>query len=138
MIYIDSFFLCNSFFDDVVYDDAPALPPSCFSFFVLAMAPCVLRRWDEPHLFDALCALFASVPGNDDRYGTVAARGTTYEYFFKTRVEMLVFVRGSGSYADLEEAALEAYDADPVRDERARDLAAFDPSFGGRPHCRVL
>lgn len=102
------------------------------------MAPYALRRWDEPHLFDALCALFSTHPGNDDRYGTVAALGIEYEYFFKTPVHVLVLVRGSGSYADLEDAALKAYRVDPVRDEQARDLASFDPSFGGRPHGCVL
>lgn len=102
------------------------------------MAPYALRRWDEPHLFDALCALFATFAGNDDLYGTVVAREARYEYFFKTPVHVLVSVVGSGSYADLEDVALDAYRADPRREEQARRLAAFDPSFGGRPHCRAL
>lgn len=104
------------------------------------MAPYVLRRWDEPHLFDALCELFASSGYGDGRYGTVFVRHEEYEYFFKTPTEMLVFSKGFGSFTALEDAALNAYNkiADEYYSEQARDIAAYDPSFGGRPHCTVL
>lgn len=105
------------------------------------MIPYVLRRWDEPHLFDAMCALFASngnAPGN--RYGTVFVRKDEYEYFFKAPTELLVFSKGFGSYTSLEDAALDVYNGmvDAYRAEQAEDIAAYDPAFGGRPYCTVL
>lgn len=100
----------------------------------------VLRRWDEPHLFDALCGLFVSAGTGDGRYGTVFVRRDEYEYFFKTPTEMLVFSKGFGSFTALEDAAMSAYNTvvDAYNFSQAEDIASYDPAFGGRPHCTVL
>jgi hypothetical protein len=110
------------------------------SFLFISMAPYALQRSDEPHLFDALCALFVTRGISDGRYGVVTIRSTTYDFFFKTPTHVLVYLRNFGTYAELEDAALELYNdiVDPYRAREAEDIASYDPAFGGRPYCTAL
>lgn len=103
------------------------------------MAPYSLRRWDEPHLFDALCALFATRGETNGPYGIVTARGASYDFMFKTPTHVLVIIRDVGTYADLEDTALELYNdiVDPVSAYEADDIASYDPAFGGQS-CRSI
>ncbi len=108
------------------------------------MAPYVLRRWDEPHLFDALCALIAAKGDVYGRYGAVTVARTafgpaTFDVYFPRQTELVASVRGAGSYADLEHEALMHYDelVEPTRLDLAEQLAAYDPAMAGRA-CRTV
>ena len=103
------------------------------------MAPYVLRRWDEPHLFDAMCALLLTRGTHSGEYGLVEIGGATYHTYFPCPTELMV----SGSdaiYSDLEHEALMHYNelVEPSRFEAADELAACDPAMSGRPCWDVL
>lgn len=108
------------------------------------MAPYILRRWDEPHLFDALCALLAADGDVHGQYGTISIDRTvfglvTFDVYFPRPTELVASVRGVGSYADFEHEALMRYEdlADPARLGLAEQIAACDPAMAGRG-CRVV
>ena len=97
------------------------------------MAPYTLRRSDEPYLFDAMCALFEAKGISDGRYGVVTIRGVAYDFFFKTPTHVLVIIRNTGTYTELEDAALDMFNA--------KDLplpVTGESSFWERPQWCIL
>lgn len=104
------------------------------------MAPYILLRADEPHLFDALCGLLTTRGVSCGRYGSLTLGATTFDTCFPTPDKIVISVRGVGVYADLEQEALTRYNsvADPSRLRAAEILATHDPAMSGRPCCLVL
>lgn len=96
------------------------------------MAPYILKRWDEPHLFDALCALLLSRGIHSGEYGLVEVCGTTFHTYFPCPTE-LVISAFDAVYSDLEHEALMQYNelVDPEHLETAESIAACDPAMSG-------
>lgn len=107
--------------------------------FIFAMLPMILRRWDEPHLFDAICWLFEDRKAYiGDAYGELDIGDEHFAFGFPSPTTLKIGTHGS--YATIEHEALTHYNrvVDPDRAESAQAISDDDPSFGGRPYWDVL
>lgn len=104
------------------------------------MLPMTLNRWDEPHLFDALCWMFMDRGAfAGDGYGEIDIGGEHFTFGFPTPTELKIGTH-DGSYWTIEHEALAAYNpvVDPDRAAKAQKISDDDPSYGGRPYWDVL
>jgi hypothetical protein len=104
------------------------------------MIPLTLCRRDEPHLFDALCWMFADRGAFvGDGYGELCVDGHHFTFGFPVPTELKISTHG-GSYWAIEHEALAAYNevVDPDRAAAAQQISDDDPSYGGRPYWDVL
>lgn len=110
----------------------------CDCYF--SMIPLTLCRWDEPHLFDALCWMFADREAFiGDGYGELRVNGDHFTFGFPVPTELKISTH-EGSYWAIEHEALAAYNqvVDPDRAAEAQQISDDDPSYGGRPYWDVL
>ena len=117
-----------------------------YFIFSLHMAPYTLRRWDEPHLFDALVNYFRATSSFvGDEYGDAYVPSGNPDvpdhvmFGFSDSFTTLRMVT-NGSYWTVEDEALKWYNehVDPCHAAQAEAECAEDPSFAGRPYWTVL